>query len=260
MTTFSSTTPRRRGGGLPGAVAAEWSKLWSVRSTWWCLAGAVALTVLTAPVIGATMANNRGEDVGVPVGEVAVATVYVAQFALVALAMLAVTAEYASGAIRTTLQAVPRRGVLLAAKGAVAGLVGLVAGTVLGLLGAGVGALSLGDRALVAGAPVAGTALRTGVCLALLGVLTVGAAVAVRSAAGTLTVVFVGLTVLPVVLQASDVGPLVYLAERMPNAAGGVFMNAGGGPYGAWTALVLLVLWSAGVLFLGDRVLRARDA
>jgi ABC-2 type transport system permease protein len=251
---------RASGGGLPGAVAAEWIKLWSVRSTWWCLLGGAGLMLLTTPIIGATMANNREKGTTVPVGDVAVATVYVAQFALIALAMLVITAEYASGSIRTTLQSVPRRARLLAAKIVVAGVVSLLGGIVFGLIGVGVSSLSLGDKGETAGGDAVGSALRIGVYLALVAVLTVAVAVAVRSAAGTLTIVFVGLTVLPVVLQASDIDPLVALAERMPNSAGTVFMNADTTPYGPGMGLLFLVLWSLAALAGGYYALHKRDA
>ncbi|MGW0818647.1 ABC transporter [Streptomyces viridiviolaceus] len=251
---------RASGGGLPGAVVAEWIKLWSVRSTWWCLLGGAGLMLVTTPIIGATMANNKEEGTTVPVGDVAVATVYVAQFALIALAMLMITAEYASGSMRTTLQSVPMRGRLLAAKTAVAGAVSLLAGIGFGLIGVGVSSMSLGDKAETAGGDALGSALRIGVYLALVSVLTIAVAVAVRSAAGTLTIVFVGLTVLPVVLQASDIDPLVTLAERMPNSAGTVFMNADTTPYGPGMGLLLLVLWAFGALALGFYAFRKRDA
>ncbi|MGW2222038.1 hypothetical protein ACWCSD_44225, partial [Nonomuraea sp. NPDC001684] len=40
------------------AARAEWDKLWSVRSTWWCLAGAAALMVLTAVALAAAAATD----------------------------------------------------------------------------------------------------------------------------------------------------------------------------------------------------------
>ncbi|WP_138906785.1 ABC transporter permease subunit [Streptomyces chryseus] len=261
--THHTAAPRRArasGGGLPGAVAAEWSKLWSVKSTWWSLIGGGALMLLTAPIIGSTMANNKKNSAGVAVGEVAVNTVYVAQFALIALSMLVITAEYTSGSIRTTLQAVPRRGQLLLAKSLVAGVVSLLGGIALGLIGVGVSSMTLGDKAIFDSAEAFGSALRMGVYLALISSLTIGVAVAVRSAAGTLTIVFVGLTVMPVILQASDMGPLVYLSERMPNSAGTIFMNAADKPYAAGTAFVILALWAVAVQAAGYQVLRKRDA
>ncbi|MEU5092706.1 ABC transporter permease [Streptomyces sp. NPDC021356] len=260
MPTTAGPSVRASGGGLPGAVAAEWIKLWSVRSTWWCLLGGAGLMLLTTPIIGATMANNKEKGHTVPVDEVAVSTVYVAQFALIALAMLMVTSEYTSGSIRTTLQSVPMRGRLLAAKTAVAGVVSLLAGIVFGLIGVGVATLSLGDKAESAGAGALGSALRIGVYLALIAVLTMAVAVGLRSAAGTLTIVFVGLTVMPLVLQASDIDPLVSLAERMPNSAGTVFMNASTTPYGPGAGLLLLVLWALAAQAAGYYALRRRDA
>jgi len=43
------TTTDVRGGGPAGAVAAEWTKFWSVRATWWCL---IAGTALLVPIDG----------------------------------------------------------------------------------------------------------------------------------------------------------------------------------------------------------------
>jgi ABC-2 type transport system permease protein len=266
MTTSMPTTAAGRpvrvsGGGLPGAVAAEWIKLWSVRSTWWCVLGGVGLMGLTAPIIGATMSNNSQAGQAVPVTDVAVATVYVAQFAVIALAMLVITVEYSSGSIRTTLQAVPHRGRLLTAKTMVVGGVSLLVGFALGLIGVGVVSLTLGSEVESGGAgDLLGCALRIGVYLALTGVLTVAVSVAVRSAAGTLSLVFVGLTVLPVVLHASDIDPLVFLSDRMPNTAGTVFMNGDTSPYGAGAGLLFLVLWAVAAQFAGYAVLRKRDA
>ncbi|MFG2590345.1 ABC transporter permease subunit [Streptomyces sp. NPDC048438] len=261
--TYPSAAPgaaQATGGGLPGAVAAEWTKLWSVRSTWWSLIGGGLLMLLTAPIIGSTMANNKKNSAGVAVSEVAVNTVYVAEFALIALSMLVITAEYTSGSMRTTLQAVPRRGQMLAAKNIVAGAVNFLGGVVLCLIGAGVSAVTLGDKAIADGGEILATSLRMGVYLALISMLTIGVAIAVRSAAGTLTIVFVGLTVMPVILQASDMSPLVWLSDRMPNSAGTHFMNADTSPYGAGTAFVFLLLWSVVITAVGHQALRRRDA
>ncbi|MEZ7154960.1 ABC transporter permease [Streptomyces sp. MAD19A] len=262
MPTAAPSRPvRASGGSLPGAVAAEWIKLWSVRSTWWCLLGGLLLTGLTAPIIGATMSNNSPAGQAVPVTEIAVSTVYVTQFAVIALAMLVVTVEYSSGSIRTALQAVPNRGHLLAAKTLVVSSVSLVVGFVLGLIGIGVVSVTLSSEVESGGmAELFGCALRIGVYLAMTSVITVAVSVAVRSAAGALSLVFVGLSVLPIILQASDIDPLVFVADRMPNTAGTVFMNGDTSPYGAGAGLLFLLLWAAATQCGGYMVLRKRDA
>jgi hypothetical protein len=54
--------PDRTGGGVAGTIASEWTKLWSVRSTWWCLAGAATLMVLFA----AAMSYPPEQTAGIP--------------------------------------------------------------------------------------------------------------------------------------------------------------------------------------------------
>ncbi|MFC7646920.1 hypothetical protein ACFQX6_45060 [Streptosporangium lutulentum] len=53
-------------GGLRGAVASEWTKLWSLRSTWWCLVSGAALLGLSALTLaqrhGDQPAQRRGES------------------------------------------------------------------------------------------------------------------------------------------------------------------------------------------------------
>ena len=44
-------TTIERSGGLAGAVAAEWTKFWSVRATWWCLIAGTALMLLYSTLL-----------------------------------------------------------------------------------------------------------------------------------------------------------------------------------------------------------------
>ncbi|GAA3151491.1 hypothetical protein GCM10020001_088830 [Nonomuraea salmonea] len=71
-------------------------------------------------------------DTRITASEAVVAATSFAQFALVALAMLTVTSEYASGGIRVTLQATPVRGMVLAAKALVVAPVMVLAGVLTG--------------------------------------------------------------------------------------------------------------------------------
>ncbi|MCK2219077.1 ABC transporter permease [Actinomadura sp. ATCC 31491] len=262
------------------AAVAEWGKLWSVRSTWWCLAGAAALMVLAAVTLGgasATDALRAAREPGAPpaapvvAGEPVVSATIFAQFALVALAMLTVTAEYATGSVRVTLQAVPVRGVMLAAKALVLAPVMFAAGVLSGAVAvAAVYALLSADvfGGLVVAPPgeVARDLLGVGVFFALVAVLTLGAGAALRSAAGTLTVVFLLLMGLPLMLLMTGSQVAVELSLRMPMFAGLAFMgsadNLTGGPipYPAVEGLAWLVAWTAAALAAGHAVLRRRDA
>ncbi|WP_157246342.1 ABC transporter permease [Nonomuraea typhae] len=255
------------------AVAAEWAKLWSVRSTWWCLAGAVTLMVLASVTVGGALGSQNGQPrtEALPATEPVVAASIFAQFALVALAMLVVTAEYSSGGMRVTVQAVPVRGRVLAAKALVVAPVLFVAGVVSGAVGAVLTSLLLGLDAfgvpvtLNAGETVADL-VRLGVFFALAGVLTVGAGTALRSAAGTLTVVFMLMLGLPLLIMMTGSAALIEASMRLPLFAGLAFMdsaeNLTGGPmpYPWGEGLAWLLGWTAAALVAGYVVLRRRDA
>ncbi|GGK63974.1 ABC transporter [Planomonospora parontospora subsp. parontospora] len=261
-------------GDLGRAAAAEWTKLWSVRSTWWCLAGTVVLMVLSALTLGGATATEMLRDGGtasLPAGEPVVSATIFAQFAPVAAAMLMITSEYSSGGVRTTLQAVPVRGRMLAAKALVAAAVAFTAGVVSG------GAAAAAVHVVLSGEPFGGhvtlppvqTALDllgVGLFFALVSVITVGVGAAMRSAAGTLTAVFMLLMGLPLLLAATGAPPALEVALRMPLPAGLAFMgstdNPTGGPipYPAGEGLAWLLAWTAAAVAAGHAVLRRRDA
>jgi len=107
-------------------VRSEWIKLWSVRSTWWCL-GAAAVLV---PVFGALTASSvdPAEAAALPKAWLAedgfdplepLAAVLLAQFAFGVLGVLTVTSEYSTGQIHSSLLAVPQRRRFLTVKLAV---------------------------------------------------------------------------------------------------------------------------------------------
>lgn len=261
MSTVPVTSrPAATGGGLVGAALAEWTKLRSVRSTWWCLAGAAGAVVFLVPIIGFTLANNTevpGNPPTVSVTEVAGMGAAIVQFILAALALLAITGEYATGSIRPTLQAVPGRGRLLAAKIIVVGGVTLLSGVVLGAMITGLAAVSLGDKGV---GPEGGSlrlALAIGLNLALVSLFALGIAALVRRTAGALTILFIVLMVIP---AAFDLLSLNDLAALLPARAGSQLMGGGTDPYGPVAGAILLALWAAAVNLAGYWQLRRRDA
>ena len=123
MTPFSAT------------VRSEWTKLAALRSTRIGVVLGIVLAVLPsaglAVVIGVTWddwdAAGRAEFE--PIGAGLVGGILSAIFFLV-IGARCVTSEYASGMMRLTLTATPRRGRVLAAKALVVGLISVVAGLV----------------------------------------------------------------------------------------------------------------------------------
>lgn len=243
------------------AVRAEWTKLWTVRTAWWSLFAATVLMVAGAGqnaiyVNHGDYLSERGLTRAGP-GTVAVLSVELVQFAVLALAMLSITGEYSTRTITASLAWVPSRGRFLLAKGAVVLAVTAAAGLLLGVVGVAMGALVLerpGDGA------VAADVLAIGAYLAAISVLTLGLGAALRGPVITLIAVFLLLAVAPPMLRLADVGVLNAVADALPGAAGMHFLRGETDPYPPAVGLLIMVMWAGAALLLGWRVLRRRDA
>jgi ABC-2 type transport system permease protein len=262
----SGRTADAPGGGLAGAIASEWTKLWSVRTTWWSLLASGLLMAATAGqlAIYAGNANTNADptdDTGVvTVGSVVLGSVELTQFAVLAVALLSITAEYATGTIRSTLQWTPSRTRLLLAKATVVGGVTFVLGLLLGVVGVVVARPVLGEWGTAPIGETVGDIVAMATCLTLLGVLTLGLGAALRSAVLTLTVLFLTLTIVPLSLQEPDITLLNRIADGFPGVAGGHFMHGDSDPYPALVGLLLLAGWAVAALLAGRTVLHRRDA
>jgi hypothetical protein len=113
------------------ALAAEWTKLRSLRSTYWLLLVGAAVTVGLAVLITVGLGTGKVEvtDGTFDAAGISLFGVWFGQITFAVVGVLTMTSEYATGSIRTTLAAVPRRGLLLAAKLTTVGIVALGIGT-----------------------------------------------------------------------------------------------------------------------------------
>jgi ABC-2 type transport system permease protein len=191
------------------ALQSEWTKLRSVRSTTWSVLALIALTILFSALVGAS-SNTTGcrDDRAVCDDDVvmtSLAGVYIGQLAVAALAVMAMSSEYATGLIRTTFAANPRRRTVLAAKAAtVAGLVfgiGLVTTAASYLVGrsllAGNGFSAINGYPDAALADLVRPVLGTTLYLTALALLALGLAVVLRHTAAAITTVL-GLLWVPI--------------------------------------------------------------
>ncbi|MTB89678.1 ABC transporter permease subunit [Aeromicrobium senzhongii] len=256
MTTV--TAPASAGPTWLDAVRAERQKLFSVRSTWWTLAAIVVLGAGLTTIICAASADwLASDDADEAVGSFITWGMMIAQVGAVVLGALAVTTEYGSGQIRSTFAATPARGRVLAAKALVVTVVLFVAGTVTALLGY-VGGNWFLDREGI-GMALEGDVLRSmygsGLYLAGLGLMSVGAGFILRHTAGVISLL------LALVFVLSAMAPLIpgvvgeWIEKLMPGNAGAsiatpVAFNPGlldpWPGYGAFVveiAVVLAVAW-----------------
>ena len=242
------------------AAGAEWVRLRTVRTTWACLLAATVVIV----GLGAIAAADEAEGTATAANPI-VSTfageygVLLGQFGLLVLALLAVTQEYASGAIGPTLQWTPRRGVLLAARVVVPTVVVTVVGVLLALTADVVALLIDPELTLPLEDAVAGLA-RIAAVLVAGSLLAVGVGLLLRSTAAGLATVFLLQLVLPFLLQSFGVGWLNDIALWLPGTGAVRTLLAEPDSMSLGGALVLLACWSAAAVAAGGWRLLRRDA
>ncbi|MFE1250305.1 ABC transporter permease subunit [Streptomyces sp. NPDC058735] len=111
---------------LGHAVASEWTKIRSVRSTMWTLGVFVLLVVGLGALTGVVVANSdQAMDGESPLG-LGFFGVLLGSMCVITLGVLTTASEYGTGMIRTTMVGCPSRSRVLAAKGVVFFLVAFV--------------------------------------------------------------------------------------------------------------------------------------
>ncbi|MGR4880423.1 ABC transporter permease [Streptomyces sp. LARHCF249] len=253
------TPGRGSPGGVAGAIASEWTKLWSVRAPYLCLLAGLAITgVFTYYYASIARINDAPVQ---PVGNAAASSAVLVQFSVVVLATVAVTSEYSTGSVRASLLWVPRRYRVQAAKALVAAVVAFVAGTAFAVLGTVVAWVAFDGRASFEAGQSLRQVLAIGLYQALVAVLTVGVAFATRHPAGALSILITLLWALPSVLLGLGGPTLADVNDHLPHGAGDHFMRiAAEAPFTQATAFLIVAAWAAAAHLTGLYVLRRRDA
>jgi ABC-2 type transport system permease protein len=254
------------------ALRAEWTKLRTLAGTWWLLLAVVALTAAVGA--GADSAVScQAAGCGQDPAKVALSGIELSQTLVAILAVLAISGEYSTGMIRTTLTAMPRRLSVLGAKAIVVSALTLAAGAVGVLASMLAGRTILPGRGFTAahGYPplslTVGPDLRAAagsvLYLALVALLALGVATALRDSAVSIGVVLALLYLFPVIASALAPDWSRHLQQIGPMSAGLTIQATGGLrglPLAPWQGLGVLALWAAGTLIVGGLVLRLRDA
>jgi ABC-2 type transport system permease protein len=250
--------------GLRQVVRAEMTKIATLRSTLWTLlitsVGTIAVTILATHSAGG---HDRGWYQGFDPTSQALSGLALGTLAIGVFGVLAVTSEYGSGTIRSSLAAAPRRPLLLAAKIVVVGAVAMVVGEVLTFASFFVGQAVLkggGAPTATLGHPgVPRAVILSGAFLALLGLLALGLGVIVRNTAGAIAT-YVGITfLLPVLLQHVAGTPSRYTPVGiLANSVSAVVRQPG--QVSAPVGFLLMIVYSAVVLGVGAVLIARRDA
>ena len=254
------------------ALHAEWTKLRTAPGTLWLLLAVVALTVaLSAGAAAAVRCPSAG--CGQDPARISLTGIELGQVIVAVLAVLVISGEYGTGMIRTTLAAMPRRTTVLAAKAAIlTGLV-LAAGTIAVLASVLAGRLILPGHGFTAAhgypplslgdGPVLRAAAGSVLYLALIALLSLGAATIVRDSAVAVGAVLGLLYLFPIIAVVTDPHWRRHLEQSGPMSAGLAIQATTGLrslPLSPWAGLGVLAAWAATALLAGGLLLRLRDA
>jgi ABC-type transport system involved in multi-copper enzyme maturation permease subunit len=272
MTTGTLTrrpaAPRRASYGFRTVARMEWQKLRTIRSTWYIVAVVavamigLAVLVLSHENYAHLSAADRAAFDGVHDSFISLVLV---QLLTGILGVLAITAEFSSGMIRSTFAAAPRRPLVLGAKAAVLGAVTLVAGEISAFV-----AFAAGQAVLQAPAPHAAlgqpgvlrAVLMAGAYPALTALIALGLGALIRNTAGAICAVAGVLFVLP--LLAAALSPSLlntvqnFLPHPMANSMAAVRPIAH--MWSPWVSFALLCGYAAAALAAGSLALKHRDA
>jgi ABC-type transport system involved in multi-copper enzyme maturation permease subunit len=263
VTAFTSGPPAGRY-GLRQIIRSEAVKLATLRSTLWTLLITVAgMSIITIISTSSDLHKSPEWYQGFDPTNQSLAGLLIGILTLGVFGVMVVTGEYASGTIRTSLSAAPRRPLFLVGKAVVAGAGMLIIAEALAFACFALGQAILsggGAPSAHLGQPgVARAVIMSGVFLALFGLLGMGLGVIVRNTAGAISA-YVGVTfLLPLLLHQLAGNPARFTpVQILANSVSVTVTNHG--QLSPTIGLLLMVVYSAAVLVAGAFMFSSRDA
>lgn len=266
-----SRVPGRRGYGFGDVLASEWTKLVTLRSTYWTLLITVGLGIGIGALVSDLQARHFATES--PFARLtfdptrsSLAGMLFAQLVFGVLGVLVLSGEYSTGTIRATFAATPRRVGVLVAKALIVASSVFVVGEVLCFASFFLGqwiiaglapSASLGDPGVLR------AVLGAGCYLTVLALIALGLAAIVRHTAAAISAFVAVLFVLPVISDALPVSVSSAINPYLPaNIGVNVFSPAGVGTNALppFVGLGVLCAYAAGVLVIGTVLLVRRDA
>ncbi|MEV6108414.1 ABC transporter permease [Streptomyces sp. NPDC051940] len=252
-------------------LQSEWTKIRTVASTKWTLLIALIVTVGVGAALSAVMKATFDDlsDLERATFDPTFVSFFgmtLGQLAMVVFGVLVVGTEYSSGMIRTSLQAVPRRGLFYLSKITTATALAFVVGMVTSFTTFFLGQALLGShRAHIGDENVLRAVFGGGLYMTLIAMLAMGVATMLRSSMLSLGILMPFLFLVSPILSAVPGAKTV--ARYLPDQAGSqvmqvvpTAMGSDAAPYGPWTGFGIMALWVLAALVGGYFVLKKRDA
>ena len=285
--------------GLAGTIRSEFTKLRSVRSTYWTIAAMVIVSVGFAAIAGFAIANNLHNNpvnkAGMDATQASLGGFFeLGQLIIAVLGALTITSEYSTGMIRTSLTAMPRRGTVYAAKLLVFGAVTLVVSLITSFIaffvgqaamsGSGVSAslfhsvtiranavqngpagnVTFSGTIVITPATVLTAIIGTALFVTVVAMIAFGLGAIIRHTAGAITSAIGLMFVLPIIVQLLPDTWRWDIVRFFPDAAGRV-LSVTVGPqnphlWSAWPQFGVTLVYAVVLLGIGAYLFRTRDA
>ncbi len=250
-------------------LAAEWTKLRSVRSTYWSILIAILIGIgLSAGISAGTAASYSAlslhDRLTFDATAISTSGLFFAQLALGVFAIVTMTAEYSTGSIRATMTAVPRRGYVLAAKAVLVAVVSLVVAVGVSFAAFEIGQLIFARHNLdvsLSDPGVTRAVLGSGLYIAGLVLLALGLATIIRHTAGAITALVALVFIVPVVSNLLPDSLQHDFSRYLPANAGSAITATVRVPelLSPWAGYAVFLGWAGIALGLGWYLLRTRD-
>jgi ABC-type transport system involved in multi-copper enzyme maturation permease subunit len=260
--------------GFAGAVRSEFTKIRSVRSTYWTLLVLLAISIgIGAAISGGTAAHwsqmSAADKATFDPTQASLGGLfYLGQLVIVVLGALVITSEYATGMIRTSLTSMPRREVVYAAKAVVFAGVALVVAFVTSFISFFLGQALLASTHANASLStpnamraIVGTALYVAVC----GLLAYAIGAILRHTAAVISTMAGVLFVIPILAHLLPNSWYHDVERWLPSSAGTAISTTVGTPdaghlFSAWGEFAVLGAYAVILLLVGAALFRKRDA
>ena len=259
--------------GFRGTLNSEFTKIRSVRSTYWTLLVLLAVSIgIGAAITGGTAANwshmGPSDRASFDPTQASVAGLfYLGQLVIVVLGAMTLTAEYSTGMIRTSLTAMPRRVVMYSSKVVVFAIVALVVTFIAAFISFYLGQALLAsthDTATLSQPNVLRAVVGSALYVTLCGLFAFAVGAIVRHTAGTITAVIGVLFVVPILAHLLPQSWYQDVDRWLPDAAGRAISATVGGQdvhlFSPWSQFAVFAVYTAVLLVVGAVLFRRRDA
>lgn len=273
--------------GFGGALRSEWTKIRSVRSTVYTLLATIIVTIGLSTLVAWGRSGHIGsEDLSTfdPV-RFSMFGIFVGQLVIVVIGAMTMSSEYSTGMIRTSLTAMPRRGVVYTAKLAVFTVVALVTGLFCSFVSFFIGQIfygnvtvrNFGDNGIETDTKqnlsvtlsqhhVLQAVIGGGLYLAISSLLAFGLAALLRHTAGAITAAIALLFVSSILVNFLPHDWAVHVDKWIPFFAGGQIwgLRKLGDPnlpmFSPWVGIGVFAAYAAVAIIAGFVTFRNRDA